>query len=242
MMARLDSDRLKSALGVAALHAALGYAFVAGLGFELPATVDSHLKLFDVRALPPPPVTQADPDSERTPDPEGAAAPPNLKADPAPIVAPKPELVIPIPPPVVAAPIAGTGPAPSAGASDRPGPGTGAGGEGTGTGSGRFGSGTGGGGAATPARQIAGRIVDSDYPRAARRARDEGRVRVHFTVATNGRATDCRVVMSSGHPELDTTTCRLIEGRYRFEPARDARGQPVPETKGWEQVWWLEGR
>ena len=50
-----------------------------------------------------------------TPEPEGAAASPNLKADPAPIVAPKPEIVIPVPPPVVAAPVAGTGPAPSAG-------------------------------------------------------------------------------------------------------------------------------
>ena len=234
-------DRLKSALGVTALHAALGYAFIAGLGFEVPGAPSDTLKLFNVRPVPPPPpVAKPAPAPARAPEPEGAAAPPNLRADPAPIVAPEPEIVLPIPPPVVAAPVAATGPAPSAGAAERPGPGTGAGGEGSGLGSGRSGDGTGGGGAAYPARQIAGRIVDADYPRAARRARLEGRVRVHFTVDTNGRATDCRVTRSSGHPELDTTTCRLIERRYRFEPARDARGRPVPEVKGWEQVWWLE--
>jgi protein TonB len=234
-------DRLTSALGVALLHAGLAYALVAGLGFELAVPAESRLKLFDVPMVEPlSPIEQAASVQERAPVPEGAAAPPNLRADPAAIIAPEPEIVLPIPPPVVAAPVTATGPAPTAGASDRPGPGTGAGGEGTGGGSGRFGDGDGGGGAATPARQIAGLIVDADYPRAARRARLEGVVRVLFTVSTEGRATDCRIVMSSGHPELDTTTCHLIERRYRFEPARNALGRPVPEDKGWEQVWWLE--
>jgi periplasmic protein TonB len=246
MMARLAPDlleRIKSGLIVAALHAALGYAFIAGPGFHVPNAPGDRLKLFDVpAATPPAPVEEAAPAPARAPEPEGAAAPPNLEATPAPIVAPEPEIVLPLPPPVLAAPIAGTGTAPSAGASDRPGPGTGAGGEGAGTGSGRSGHGMGGGGVAISARQISGRIVDSDYPRAAKRARLEGKVRVHFTVAPTGRATGCRIVRSSGHPELDTTTCRLIEHRFRFDPARDARGRPVQDVKGWEQVWWLEGR
>jgi len=235
-----QQDRLKSALGVALLHAALAYAFVAGLALELPAATDSRLKLFDIPAVqPPPPIARPAPARERAPEPEAAAAPPNLRADPAPIVAPEPAIALPVPPLVVAAPIPAAGPAPSAGAADRPGPGTGAGGQGVGRGSGRSGDGT-GGGAATPARQIAGRIVDSDYPRAARRARLEGRVRVRFTVSADGRATECRVTTSSGHAQLDTATCRLIERRYRFEPARDAQGRPVVETRAWEQRWWLE--
>lgn len=236
-----QQDRLKSALGVAVLHAALAYAFITGLALKLPAATDSRLKLFDIPAVqPPPPIERALPASERAPEPEAAAAPPNLRADPAPIVAPAPEIVLPVPPLVVAAPIPAAGPAPSAGAADRPGPGTGAGGQGVGRGSGRSGGGAGGGGGATPARQIAGRIVDSDYPRAARRARLEGRVRVRFTVSADGRATECRVTTSSGHAQLDSATCRLIERRYRFEPARDARGRRVPEARAWEQRWWLE--
>ena len=235
-----NPERMTSALIVAALHVLIGYAFLTGLAFDVTRASGDGLKLFDVPA-PPPPIEEARPAAARTPDPEGAAAPPNLKADPAPIVAPKPEIVLPILPPIVAAPVAGLGNAPSAGASDRAGPGTGAGGDGSGTGSGRAGRGTGGGGGvAVGARQISGRIVDADYPRAARRTRIEGTVRVHFTVGADGRAGGCRVVITSGNAELDATTCSLIERRFRFEPARDAEGRPVPEVKGWEQVWWLE--
>ena len=57
---------------------------------------------------------------------------------------------------------------------------------------------------------------------------------------TNGRAGGCTVVRSSGHAALDATTCRLIEKRFRFEPARDAQGRPVQELRGWKQDWWLE--
>jgi periplasmic protein TonB len=45
---------------------------------------------------------------------------------------------------------------------------------------------------------------------------------------------------SSGHPELDATTCRLIERRFRFEPARDAHGDLTEDIKAWQQIWWLE--
>src|SRR3546814_17449000 len=79
-------------------------------------------KLFDV-AAPPPALEDAQPAAARTSDPEGAAARPNLKADPTPIVAPKPEIVLSVRPPIVAAPVAGLGNAASAGSSDRPGPG-----------------------------------------------------------------------------------------------------------------------
>jgi protein TonB len=46
---------------------------------------------------------------------------------------------------------------------------------------------------------------------------------------------------SSGHSELDSTTCRLIEQRFRYEPARDSEGRPVPQVVGWAQRWWQEG-
>jgi protein TonB len=38
--------------------------------------------------------------------------------------------------------------------------------------------------------------------------------------------TGCRVTRSSGSRALDSTTCRLIEQRFRFRPSRDALGRP----------------
>lgn len=232
-------DRLGPAIAVAALHGLIGYALLTGPGLDVVRRASEPLIVVDVgQEVPPPPQAEK---PARTSEPEGAAAPPNLKARPTKVVAPPPKLLLPVPPPVVAAPVAGPGSEASAGAADRPGPGSGAGGIGTGLGSGGLGSGTGGGGGvAVKARQIAGRISDSDYPRAAYRARAEGTVDARFTVSTAGRAEGCVVIRSSGNAELDATTCRLIERRYRFRPARDAEGRPVPEVRIWRQYWWLE--
>jgi protein TonB len=226
-------DRVKSALGVAVCHALLGYALVTGLGFEvLIEDPRAELKLFDVPNPPPPP-----PVPERAPSKaeEGAAAPPNLKARPVPVVAPPPEVRLEVPPPIVAAPAAAEGNLPRSGATDRIGPGTGAGGYGNGTGSG--GSGTGwGSGLATRARLIRGRLRDSDYPRSARRGAWES-ISVRFTVAPNGRVAGCTVTKSSGNVAVDTAACRLIERRFRYAPARDFRGRPVPDMVVGTDIW-----
>ena len=50
-----NRDRIKSAVVVAAFHALLGYALLAGLGFDVPAQVSERLKLFDAVEEPPPP-------------------------------------------------------------------------------------------------------------------------------------------------------------------------------------------
>lgn len=233
-----NSDRLKSAIGVALIHGLLGYALLTGLGTKVVRSAGDALKVFDIPATaPPPPVEKAAPaDGEA----EGAASPQNLKASPSPVVTPPPEIRLDVPPPIAAAPAPALASDTSAGASSRPGPGAGSGGVGAGTGSGSGGSGTGSGGIATRARQVAGRIVDADYPRTARKARAEGSVLVRFTVGRDGRAKGCTVLESSGHPELDATTCRLIEQRFRFEPARNAQGDPIPDIKAWNQIWWLE--
>lgn len=220
------ADRLKSATAVAAIHLAAGYAFVVGLAPDWVRIEPPALKLFDVAEPPPPP-----PEPPPEPKAPGEAAPANLKAEAAPVAAPEPIVQPPIPLPTRAAETPGTGAGESQGASDRPGPGTGAGG---------VGDGFGGGG--VRARQIAGRITDDDYPRAASRARQEGEVLVRFTVSPAGDAVGCTVLRSSGHAELDQTTCRLIKRRFRFRPARNAAGDPVPEVRMWEQRWWLEGR
>lgn len=224
---------------MAALHGLIGYALVTGLGFQIAGAVGEELKVYDVpQEIIPPPVEVA-PAALRTPEPEGAASPPNLVSEASPVVAPPPVIRIEPPPPVVAAPLAGVGSDRDAGAADRPGPGTGSGGIGDGSGSGTGGDG-GGGGGVVRAQHKSGRIVDADYPRSAWRGRVGGTVVARFTVEIDGRASGCKVARSSGNPQLDATTCRLIEERFRYRPARDDRGRPVRDVAGWKQDWWLE--
>ena len=227
--ASMRSDRAKAALGVAAFHGLLGYALLVGLGANLPPAVSDDLKIFDIASTPPPPVerTAAPHTSHRKR--EGAASPPNLRAKATEIAAPVPAIRLDIPPPVIAAPTPFSGNDPTLGAAAVKGPGTGSGGQGQGTGSGGRGSGEGGGGDdGTPPRWIKGHIHDSDYPRAAYEAGIGGSLYVRFTVGVDGRVGRCLVLESSGNADLDETTCRLIQQRMRYEPARDERGRPVP--------------
>jgi periplasmic protein TonB len=45
------------------------------------------------------------------------------------------------------------------------------------------------------------------------------------------------VIRPSPDPEADAIVCRLAEQRFRFRPATDAAGNPVPATYGWRQEW-----
>ena len=231
-------ERIAAMFSVALVHGLLLWALLASLGARVVAPDASTLRLFDIGDPRPPPVIE---ELQRTGAgaPEDAPAPPNLRANPASVMAPTPEIRPERPPAVPAAPVAGSETAASAGASDRAGPGTGAGDSGAGAGAGAGGTGI---GATIPARQITGRIRNRDYPVAAWRAGIEGRVLVRFAVDPSGRASGCLVLRSSGNADLDTVTCRLIERRFRFAPARDAGGRAVPDTKIWEQIWWLVGR
>lgn len=97
-----------------------------------------------------------------------------------------------------------------------------------------------GGAAASSARLLRGAFNnETDYPAAARREEEQGAVRVTYTVGTDGRVTNCTVVQSSGSSSLDSTTCRIFERRFRYAPARDAAGNPVPTTIRSSVVWQL---
>ena len=236
-----NSDRMKSAIAVAAFHLLLGYAFVTGLGVDVVARTGETLKLFDITEPPPPPPEPVIRPRERTKAAEGEASPQNLKSKATPVVAPEPKVRLDLPPPIVAAPTPAQGADTSTGAAPVPGPGTGAGGIGTGTGSGGQGDGT-GGGLRQRARLIEGELSRRDYPRAAKRAGIGGRVVVRIDVGTNGRVAACTIVKSSGNADLDETSCRLIKKRYRYEPARDAAGRPVPDAVREGHVWFTEDR
>jgi len=245
------SDRLGGAGATLLIHLALGLALLWGLDAPLPQMLRDPLAVFEIAPPPPPPEPPRPPprrvDAANTrraaPGREGAASPPNLRSEATPVVAPVPLVQLPIPTPIVAAPIAGRGADPSSGAAEIPGPGTGAGGFGDGSGSGYGGDGGGGGGGfapETPPRLLRGRISDRDFPRWADEQGIAGAVGVRFTVAIDGRATRCRITRSSGSAQLDAFTCGLLERRYRFAPSRDRRGEPVSadiiETHSWAIV------
>ena len=245
-------ERLGGAAATLAVHALLGLALLWGLGAPLPRMAERALEVFAVTppepaivSIPPPPPADARNEATRraAPEREGAAAPPNLRSEPTPVVAPEPVIPMPVPPPIAAAPLPGRGADPSAGAAPVRGPGTGAGGFGQGRGSGFGGDGGGGGGGRrfgreTGPRLLRGAVRDSDYPRWAWERGIGGTVGVRFTVEIDGRVTNCRITRSSGHRELDVWTCDLLQRRYRFAAARDEYGQPfaadVVENHSWE--------
>lgn len=217
--------RLVTVAVVLALHAGLFALLLRPMVAQVEKPVES-LVMVNVPA-PPPPVAETPAPQQ----PAAASAPPAPRRKPRPVAAPTPP--VPRPTEVAAAPAAGTESTSGAAAS---GPGTGA--AGTGAGSGAGGSGT-GGGRAKP-RWKSGTIDRRDYPRDASRAGITGSVTATLDITADGRVAGCKVVRSSGSPSLDATTCRLIGQRFRFEPARDAAGNPAPGTAGWRQDWWLE--
>jgi len=230
-------ERWASIAGVVLVHAVLAAVLLWGLAPKLTTVRDRVLTTFAVLPPAPPPPVVPDPAPAIARALRGEAAPSAVRARPSPVAAPTP--IVPPPLPRPAPPIAAAGTAVAAGAAPTPGPGTGAGGVGEGPGRGAAGSGTGGGGSG--ATLIRGGIVDRDYPRDARRARLGGVVTVRFTVEPDGGVDGCRVTQSSGVTSLDLTTCRLIEQRFRYAPARDAAGLAVAEPRGWRQTWWLDG-
>ena len=108
-------DRAKALAGVLVVHIALGAVILTGLNVHNVRHVVETLKTFDIKDIVPPPAEPPPPtpQAQRAKEEEGAAG---KKAEPAPIVVPKPKIVVPAEPPVQAAPIAGTGNASTAGA------------------------------------------------------------------------------------------------------------------------------
>ena len=48
-----------------------------------------------------------------------------------------------------------------------------------------------------------------------------------LSVGADGRATDCEILESAATIEIDRSACRILARRARYEPARDASGNPV---------------
>jgi protein TonB len=219
-------ERFVAAAAVILVQAALGLALLIGLRVQIITRPDVAQRLIDITLqAPPPEQPKVEPKgAHSTPAvPKATPAPPGGTRGPQPSRAPP--AVSPIVPIKPSAATSGGGSAsgPSAGA----GSGGGAGGQG-------YGAGEGGG---TDLEQIAGEITPRDYPRHLGNAGIGGRVGVLFTVGTDGRVTRCTVTRTSGIPELDALTCRLIQQRFRYRPSTDRYGRPVSDEVEGEHEW-----
>lgn len=75
------------------------------------------------------------------------------------------------------------------------------------------------------------------YPSMALREERQGASRVALTIGKSGRVTECAVVISSGHEDLDAASCRAAR-ISAYLPETDAQGEPV-ETKRQQNLNWV---
>jgi protein TonB len=220
-------ERIYALAAVVAVQLCLGFALLTGLRVDFRRSGETVLQLIAVTLSkpPPPPLVQPPPASKPRPQSAPKAAPDKSGGSPGPQPAHAPPSVAPV---VALKPSA----APSGGGSGTgPAIGSGAGGGVAGNG---YGTGEGGG---TDLEQIAGEITPRDYPRNLRERGIGGVVGISFRVEPSGLVSRCTVTQSSGVPELDALTCRLIVQRFRYRPSTDRYGRPIADTVDGEHEW-----
>jgi TonB family protein len=80
-------------------------------------------------------------------------------------------------------------------------------------------------------------ISVQDYPDDALRKHQSGTNLIVWTIGLDGRASDCRVIVSSGVPSLDRASCSAIARRARYRPAKDKAGNDVVSHDGRRTNW-----
>ncbi|MBU3078169.1 energy transducer TonB [Sphingomonas quercus] len=211
---QVSTRKIVSLTLVVLLHAALGYAFISGLAYNVVKKVAQDLNTFDVEDEPPPP-----PEAPPPPPPQPQQVQPPPVVAPPPIVqvqtAAPPPMLAPPPPPVVihqeappAPPPPPPPPQPSKAAEARGNPGS--------------------------------WVTTDDYPPSAIRDGIQGTSQLTFDINPQGRIENCRVTASSGSPLLDDTACKLVVRRGRYSPALDQAGNPMSGgTKTLRFTWRL---
>lgn len=84
-------------------------------------------------------------------------------------------------------------------------------------------------------------LSSDDYPMSALNAARQGVSFIGWTISPGGRVSNCRVLQSSGTPELDKAACDAIQRRGRYRPALDAAGNPVESYSTRNVRWSLPG-
>ncbi len=218
-----------SMIAVVAVHAAIGTALITGLSFtgvlKPPPKPLSGAQIELPKPAPPEPSPEPQPqpspqasrrsDTIVAPKPPVAFAPPTPNFETTEIILPRE--------PIIRQP----GPGPSATPAPQP--------SATPTASGVAPL------AARPRNDPGRWITTNDY-RSNWIARElTGTARFQLEIAADGRVTDCAITGSTGHAALDTATCRLLEQRARFEPARNSKGDAVAGSFANAVRWELPG-
>ena len=205
---QMSTRKMVSLGAVALLHALIGYAFITGLAYNVIKKAAVDLKVVDVAEEPPPP--------EQKPPPP----PPEQKFEPPPLVAPPPIVQVqtltpppvfaPPPPPVITPTAPPAPPAPPPPVVSK---------------------------AAAARGDPAAWFSTDDYPPGALRDGREGTVNIAYVIGESGKVDSCNVTKSSGSPDLDDTSCRLMLRRGKFSPALDQAGKPM-KSAGQRTVRW----
>jgi protein TonB len=224
-------ERAYALAAVALVQLALAFVLVRGFHVDLVRSGEVIQRLVDVTlAKPPPPPPEP---VKPRPQHHQAAAPKAEPAKPGGTPGPRPAHAPPSVTPVVAVKPSA---APSGGGTGT-GPALGAGAGGS-TGGNGYGDDEGG----SDLEQIAGEITSRDYPRELREAGIGGRVQFTFTVEPNGRVGRCTITRSSGVPQLDALTCRLVQQRFVYRPSTDRYGRPIEDEVDGEHDWVARSR
>jgi hypothetical protein len=80
-----------------------------------------------------------------------------------------------------------------------------------------------------------------DYPYEAIRARITGSVLARLVVGVDGRISECVLVEKSASALLNSTTCKILLQRGRYQPAVSAAGDPVRAMTSVRIYWRLPG-
>lgn len=196
---QMSGNKIIAIIIVALIHVAIGYALITGLAYNAVKKAIERVTTVDIEEEVPE-------EEEPPPPPPDEIVPPPPVAPPPPInvsVAPPPiQTVQTPPPPAPVIPIARPAPPPPPPAPATPPK------------------------AAQPRGNYSSWASTEDYPSRALRDEREGTTGIRVTVSPQGRVTNCQVTRSSGHADLDETTCSLITRRGRFTPA-ERDGQPV---------------
>jgi len=234
-----NRDRSGAIALVAAIHAALLFAFLHLSGKIDLADPQATLNVFDVGETPPPPPPPPQQRQQPKPkEPEGGSSPKNIKSEATPVVAPKPRIETPPVQPIAASETPRQGAAPTQGASNVLGPGTGAGGAGTGPGSGTGGSGPGGrgNGVAEPPHLATPVLRGYDFPRdMLSEWPPRATIFLRLRIDARGTVAECLVDRGSGVPTIDRQICNIAHDRLRFRPALNRSGQAVAGWFGYAQ-------
>ena len=201
---QMSGNKIIAIILVALIHLAVGYALVTGLAYSAVKKAIERVTTVDIEEPPPeeePPPPEPQP--ETAPPPPVAPPPPiNIAPAPPPIQT-QPTIPPPAPPVLRVPPPAPPAPPPPPRVQPK---------------------------GAEPRGNPGSWANPNDYPSRALREEREGVTRFTVQVSAEGRVTSCSVTGSSGHSDLDSTTCSLIQRRARFRPATDGNGRPVADT------------